>query len=70
MEIHFNYFNSNDEIITGTDIDFCSMAEPDKAHAAKVALDSIAKNILLPMKQGFTDTHVFGNTENRLLNLG
>ena len=66
----FNYFNSNDEIITGTDIDFCSMAEPDKAHAAKVALDSIAKNILLPMKQGFTDTHVFGNTENRLLNLG
>jgi hypothetical protein len=63
----FNYFNSKNEIITkGTDISFGSMADPDEAHSARAALNSINSTVNY-LNSKFKVTHVFGNTSNRLL---
>ena len=63
----FNYFNSRNAIITGTDISFHSLANPDNMHAARAALSSVKNNSINHIVQNFKDTHVFGNLKNQLL---
>lgn len=62
----FNYFNSNGEIITNTEIQFASLAIEDKFLSAKNILRDIAMTIN-DIKKNNSENYVFGKCKNQLL---
>lgn len=63
----FVYFDKNGDFITkGTDIDFHSLAEPDKFNAAKAALFHIAEIVEKLKTHPEKDKRLFGDLKNNL----
>lgn len=63
----FNLFDSSGNIIThGTDIDFCSMADPDDVNTTKAAFENLDQ-IISGIDNSRKESIIYGNLKNRLL---
>jgi hypothetical protein len=63
----FNYFDSHNDIITGTKIYFNSLVSTDNFNSAKAALENLT-SIVKSMKENYPKTNAFWISNNRLLN--